>query len=184
MNPRRLLPISAALVAIALPLVGCNIDVRRQEDGGKAEVDITTPVGDVHVRTDIDSPDTGLAVYPGAQPLRDGDDPESADVNVGNSTFGVKVVAAKYQSADSEEQIAEFYREQLRAHGEVTECRGNIDFRGPKGDRRPVCKERFFSRGDLHLQAGPEDNQRIISVKRRGNGTEFALVHVQTRGAN
>jgi len=182
MSPRRLLPISAALVAIALPLTACNIDVRRHEEGGKAEVDITSPVGDVRVRTDVDSPDTGLAVYPGAQRLREGDDPGSADVNVGNSMFGVKVVAAKYESGDAEDKIVEFYRKELRAHGEVTECRGDIDFRGPKGNRRPVCKERLFSRGDLQLHAGTEDRQRIVSVKPHGDGTEFALVYLQVRG--
>jgi hypothetical protein len=173
---------SAALLALSIPTAACNIDVRHRESGGKAEVDITSPVGDLHVRTDVDSPDTGLAVYPGAQTLREDDDPGSADVNVGNSMFGVKVIAAKYESTDSQDKIIEFYRKELRAHGEVTECRGDIDFRGPRGDRHPVCKERLFSRGDLQLQAGREDRQRIVSVKPRGNGTEFALVYVQTRG--
>ena len=176
------LVVAVALVATAIPLAACQIDVRKHEDGGKAEVDITSPVGEVRVRTDVDSPDTGLAVYPGAQRLREGDDPGSADVNVGNSMFGVKVVAAKYESADAEEKIVEFYRKELRAHGEVTECRGDIDFRGPKGNRRPVCKERLFTRGDLQLHAGPEGKQRIVSVKPHGDGTEFALVYVQLRG--
>jgi hypothetical protein len=46
----------------------------------------------------------------------------------------------------------------------------------------PVCREKLFSRGDLQLVAGPEHQQHIVSVKPRGEGTEFGLVYVQTRG--
>jgi hypothetical protein len=178
MDRRRLLSASAALVAIALPIAACNVDVRKHESDGKADVDITTPVGNVSVRTNVATPDTGLAVYPGARPLQDEDEPESADVNVGNSMFGVKVLAAKFESTDPQERIIDFYRNELKAYGEVTECRGNVNYR--RG--RPVCREKFFSRGDLQLVAGPEDKQHIVSVKPSGDGTEFGLVYVQTRG--
>jgi hypothetical protein len=172
---------AAALVALALPITACDIDVQKHETDGKANVDITTPVGNVSVRTNAETPDTGLAVYPGAQPLRDEDDPESADVTVGNSMFGVKVLAAKFESPDAQEKVIDFYRSELEAYGDVTECRGDVDFRGRGEARRPVCRVKPFER-DLQLLAGPEDQQRIVSVKPRGNGTEFALVYVQTRG--
>lgn len=172
---------AAALVALALPIAACDIDVRKHESNGKADVDITTPVGNVSVRTNVETPDTGLAVYPGAQPLREEDDPESADVTVGNSMFGVKVLAAKFESPDGTDKIIDFYRNELKAYGDVTECRGDVDFRGRGDARRAVCREKPFER-DLQLMAGPEDRQRIVSVKPRGHGTEFALVYVQTRG--
>jgi hypothetical protein len=172
---------AAALVALALPIAGCNIDVQKDEEDGKAKVDITSPVGNVSVRTNEETPDTGLAVYPGSQPLRDGDDPESADVTVGNSMFGVKVLAAKFESPDPQDKVIDFYRNELKAYGEVTECRGDIDFRGRGSEQRAVCREKAFERG-LQLVVGPEDRQRIVSVKPRGDGTEFALVYVQTRG--
>jgi hypothetical protein len=171
----------ATVFVTAIPIAACDIDVRRQESGGKAEVDIQTPVGDVTVRTGVDAPDTGLKVYPGARLLVDQDDPGSADVNIGNSLFGVKVIAAKYESTDAEDKIVDFYRKEMKSYGTVTECRGDIDFRGSGDDRRPVCREKPSSR-DLQLVVGPEDRQRIVSVKPRGNGTEFALVYVQTRG--
>ena len=110
MDRYRSLSTAAVLVAIALPIAACDIDVRKDESpDGKANVDITTPVGNVSVRTNVDTPDTGLAVYPGAKPLRDEDEPESADVNVGNSLFGVKVLAAKFESNDPQERVIEFY---------------------------------------------------------------------------
>ena len=160
-------------------MAACNVDVRKHESGGKADVDITTPVGNVSVRTNVDTPDTGLAVYPGARPLQDEDEPESADVNVGNSLFGVKVIAAKFESTDTQERIIDFYRNALKSYGDVTECRGNVNFRGG----RPICREKASAR-DFQLVVGPEDRQRIVSVKPRGTGTEFALVYVQTRGKN
>jgi hypothetical protein len=175
-------PLPAAIVLIAaLSPAACNVDVRKDEVGRKADVDITTPVGNVSVRTNVESPDTGLAVYPGARPLRDEEDPESATVNVGNSMFGVEVVAARFESTDAQEQIIDFYRNQLQSYGEVTECRGDVDFRNRGAVRRPVCREKPFDR-DLQLVAGPEEQQRIVSIKPRGTGTEFALVYVQTRG--
>jgi hypothetical protein len=171
---------SAALLATVLPITACNVDVRKRDASGK-DVDITTPVGNVSVRTNVETPDTGLAVYPGARPLGDEKEPESADVNVGNSMFGVKVIAAKFESADTQEQIIDFYRKELQSYGEVTECRGDVDLRNRGGTRLPVCREKP-SHHDLQLVSGPEEQQHIVSVKPRGAGTEFALVYVQTRG--
>jgi hypothetical protein len=168
---------AALLPAIGLAIAACNVDVRKHESDNKADVDITTPVGNVSVKTNVDNADTGLAVYPGARPLQDEDEPESADVKVGNSLFGVKVIAAKFQSADAQDRIIDFYRNELKRYGEVTECRGNVNFRGS----RPVCHEKLFAR-DLQLVTGPEHQQHIVSVKPRGEGTEFGLVYVQTRG--
>lgn len=178
----RSLPAAAVLLAAAIPLAACNVDVRRHDANGKADVDVSTPVGNVSVRTNVETPETGMAVYPGARPLRDKDEPESADVNVGGSLFGVKVVAAKFESSDAQERIVDFYRKDLASFGEVTECRGNVDFRrDSSGARRPVCKEKLFEH-ELNLVAGTEEDQHIVAVKPRGDGTEFSLVHVQTRG--
>ena len=71
---RSLLAVATLLMTV-LPIAACDIDVHKQESGGKAEVDIQTPVGDVSVRTGVDAPDTGLKVYPGARPLVEEDDP-------------------------------------------------------------------------------------------------------------
>lgn len=164
---------------MAVPLAACNIDVQKHESDGKADVDITSPVGNVSVRTNVGAADTGLAVYPGARSVEDGKEPRNANVQVGNSMFGVKVVAAKYESADAQDRIVDFYRNELKTYGEVLECRGHVDYRGG----RPTCREKAFE-DDLQLVAGPEDDQRIVAVKTRGDRTEFGLVHVRLRGTN
>src|SRR5688572_7661860 len=116
-----------ALVCSALlPLAACGVDVHEAEHGKK--VDIRSPFGSVNVRTDVENPDTGLPVYPGAQRLRTTDDHESADVNISSPWFGVKVVAATYESADTQGKVLDFYREEMKkTYGPVTECRGDVD---------------------------------------------------------
>jgi hypothetical protein len=172
--------LTVVLAACALvPAIGCGIDVHEAERG--KSVDIKSPLGDVSVRTDVKNLDTGLPVYPGAQPLREHGEHESANVNVDSRWFGVKVVAAKYESSDSQDRVLDFYRREMKTYGPVTECRGDVDFRGGPGARRVVCKEKASS-DDVQLLTGTEERQRVVAVKPRGTGSEFSLVYVNTRG--
>ena len=180
MKPAPRTPLTLALgFAALLPLAACGVDVHEVERG--KNVDIKSPLGDLSVRTDVKNPDTGLRVYPGAQPLREHGDPESADVNISSKWFGVKVIAANYESNDTQDKILDFYRQEMKVFGTVTECRGDVDFRGGPGERRAVCKERPSAR-DIQLVTGTEDRQRLVSVKPRSGGSEFSLVYVNTRG--
>jgi len=129
-----------ALLA-ALPLLAaCSVTVSDADVGKKAGVDIQSPIGDLSVRTDVDARNTGLPVYPGARPLRDGQEPESANVNIRSALFGLEVLAAKYESDVAPNAIVEYYNREMRTYGDVIECRGNIDFKGRMGSQRPVCK--------------------------------------------
>jgi hypothetical protein len=168
----------AWMLSAVVTAAGCGIDVHSAERG--KNVDIRSPLGDVSVRTDITNADTGLPVYPGAQPLREHGDHDSANVNINSRWFGLKVVAAKYESDDTQAKILDFYRREMKTFGSVTECRGDVDFRGGPGGRRAVCKEKPFS-DDVQLLTGTEDRQRVVAVKPRGNGAEFSLVYVNTR---
>ena len=172
---KRLL-MGAAFTAV-LPLAACSIDVREDELGDKKNVDIRTPVGAMSVRTGV-AADTGLAVYPDARPLHDDDEPQSADVTIGSALFGVKVIAATFESDAAPDAIVGFYKEQMKSYGDVIECQGDIDFRGRPG--RAVCKPRLRS-GETQLAVGSEEHHRLVSVKRRGAGSEFAVVYIQTR---
>lgn len=168
---------ATAVTVVALLLAGCAVDVQEQAAGDRKDVQITSPFGDVSVRTNVEV-DTGLRAYPGARPRREGREPESANVTVGNSRFGVKVVAAKFESDDSPETIAGFYRNELKAYGEVVECHGDLDFR----NRGPVCRERRRRGDEIQLGTGVEERQRIVVLRPRGSGTEIDVVYVQTGG--
>jgi len=62
----------------------------------------------------------------------------------------------------------------MRAFGDVSECRGEVNFK----NGRPECRSRPRST-DVQLLVGTEQRHRIVSVKPRGQGTEFALVSIQ-----
>jgi hypothetical protein len=170
----------AAAVSASLPLAACSIDVSDDDTRGRKDVDIRTPVGAMTVQTGVNA-DTGLAVYPGAAPLLDDREPESANVNIGTSLFGLRVAAAKFESVAPPETILDFYRNEMKAYGDVQECRGDIDFRGRGDSARTVCKERRRSR-ETQLAVGTKGRHRVVSVKPRGAGSEFAVVYIQTRG--
>ena len=170
----------SAVIAASLMLAACGMDVDHDSDGRKTKVDIRTPFGDVNVRTAVDASATGLPIYPGSRPTQTGrNEPESANVNVGNSYFGVKVVAAKFEHDDAPDPIVDYYRQAMKKYGDVLECHGNIDFKGR--DSHPVCRERRGSR-EIQLASGTEDRHRIVVVKPRGEGSEFSAVYIETRG--
>jgi hypothetical protein len=167
--------IAAALVALVSPLGACSVSVDEDHRDATADVRILTPVGQVLVRTGGE-PDTGLSVYPGSTRVRKDRKAEAADVTVGNSAFGVTVAAVNFESDASPEAILNYYKNAMRAHGSVTECRGNIDFRRSG----LVCRKSRFSR-TTQLAVGTEEKHRLVSVKPRGNRTEYSVVFVQTR---
>ena len=171
----------AALLVGLVAVGACSIDVREEaRDAHKKEVDIRTPMGAMSVRTGVEAPDTGLAVYPGARPLRDGHEPESANVSIGAGRFGLNVVATQFESEAEPAAVLAHYREAMHAYGDVHECHGDIDFRGRRGEERPICKRRRFSR-ETQLVVGTESRHRLVSVKPRGSGSEFAVVYIQTQ---
>lgn len=171
---RLAIAMTAVLPAILLAM-GCAVE-REEEDGKTTRVAISTPVGGLAARTGENTGDTGLPVYPGAQLSHDeGDnDFDRANVAIGTPWFGLRVIAAEYESGEAPDRILDFYRGQLKSFGDVTECRGDVNF----NHGRPECRSQPDS-DDVQLMAGTEQNHRIVSVKPRGNGTEFALVSLQ-----
>ena len=162
-----------------LPLTAaCGISVDKDEDGRNKKVSISTPVGKVQVNADADTPpDTGLPVHAGARAVRD-EEHENANVNIEGGFFGVKVAVARYEDAADRQAILDFYKKELAKFGTVSECKGDLDFKDSLAT--PRCKER--SRDEIQLGAGTEGDNHIVSVKPRGTGSEFTLIHVQTRG--
>ena len=166
-------------VIACLPLAGCSVDVQKHDGGRRANVDIRAFGNTVAVRTAVSGEKTGLDIYPGARLAERHHGKESADVDIQTAWFGLKVVAATYETDDSPERVLAFYRDQMQGRGEFIECRGKVDFRWRGGASRPVCRERSQSR-DVKLVARTEDRQRIVSVKPHRDGSEFSLVAVAT----
>lgn len=179
--PRSRRAVTAGVVGLMLAgaLAGCDGRAdggRRAAPQGGKDVGIRTPLGSLSVRTGTVSPDTGLSVYAGARPLRDPDGDQGADVEIDTPLFGLQVSAAKFETDDDTARVVSYYRTELARYGDVTECRGALDF-----DRRgqPRCRGREGR--DIHLMVGDENRHRLVTVTPRGGGAEFALVRVETR---
>jgi hypothetical protein len=181
-----------ALIAVAfagwLTVLACTVDVK-DHDGNNSKVDIQTPVGGIHVDEDANAKDTGLAVYPGARRKENTDkDSKSANVNISSSFFGVKVVALEYESDDPPSKVQAFYQDQLKKFGRVIQCRtekhgGDLTVKaGHENSKREVRCEGDNSGRVVELKVGTEDDQHLVSVEPQGNGSDFALVAIQTRG--
>jgi hypothetical protein len=168
---------------------GCTVN--KEKSGGKEDVKINTPIGGLHVSTDADVKDVGLALFPGAlvKPDKDGDK-NRANVNINTSLFGVKVVALEYTTSDSPAKVTEFYKKELAKYGEVLECagkKGTVNFSFTFGEdkdkeHKQDCGKDHPSDGGVELKAGQEGSQHIVSIKPEGNGSSFALVYVRARG--
>jgi hypothetical protein len=171
----------SAIVLAGVLLAACEAKVTEDAASDDKNVDLRSPIGNLSVRTSMDAPDTGLPVYPGAKLLKDDeDDGDSADVNISSPLFGLRVVAAEFASDDEPQKVVEFYRNEMKNFGDVVECRGNVDFEvGDGGGSKPVCKEQASR--DVQLVAGTAENHRLIAVKPRGSGSEFAMVYIDAR---
>ena len=184
----RTLRILAVSSLACLLLSGCH--VIEHKNGNHDNVDIGTPFGSMHVKTN-DSTDTsaiGLAIYPGAIPVKDDGDNDSSSANVDMSfgSFHLGVKAASFQTPDSQDKVIDFYRKDLAArYGDVIECRGDHTVGSPtrtsqgltcdnKGSHRKVNVD--SSDHDLELRAGSELHQHIVGVDAHNGGTKIGLV--------
>lgn len=104
--------VSVLTVVIGLRFLARGVKVNVAEAGaGNKAVSIKTPVGSLEVNQDVNESRLGLPIYPGARRTRDGG---AANVNISvGDEQGVRVVAAKFETADALEKVREFYKQRL-----------------------------------------------------------------------
>jgi hypothetical protein len=170
-------------VVLLMTLAACSVSHKQEEDGNK-KVDIKVPFAQVHVGTDTEAKDTGIAAYPGARPKSDSDhDKHRVNLSLGGEDFGVHVVVATYLSDDAPEKVIDFYRKDLKRYGNVLECAKGISEDKNKDHNEIRCSDSGSSEpGKLELAVGVPDRQHVVSVKPNGKGTEFSLVYVNVKG--
>ncbi len=179
----RLVTLCVALLAL---LSACSVSEQRQGTNGEKKVDIKTPFAEIHVGSDADTKDIGLASYPGAKPKSDSDsDKHSANISLGGENFGVRVATANFVTDDSPEKVIEFYRKELKRYGNVLECPKGLNENKSKEHSEITCSDSGSSEpGKLEMAVGVPEKQHVVSVKPNGKGTEFALVYVQVKGSD
>jgi hypothetical protein len=181
MTTKMLQTVGAAMVGAALLMAGCKIS--QQNHGDDKKISIEAPGASVKVDTGISANDSGIPLYPGAQPKQSsGDEKGRAHVNLEMPFLKVRVVALKFASSDPPEKVAVFYRSKLGSYGTVLECKGQGDDvemgRGRGLDSPVTCGKEHGRPGEINLKVGTEGNQHLVSVKPSGKGSEFELVYV------
>src|ERR1700734_1602746 len=108
-----------ATFAALCVLPACSINANDKSQDGEKQVDIKSPIGDLHVSEQADIRDAGLTLYPGAKPAPkdDSDNKKSANVNLSVPGFSMKVVAAEFLSDDAPDKIIAFYNKDLQKYG-------------------------------------------------------------------
>ena len=185
--------VAVATIAFGLLLLGgCSISVD-DKDKKNEKVDIKTPFANLKVDSSDKSVDNGIPVYPGAH-LRPADkdgDNHAANINIGAIGFGLKVIAAEYETNDSPEKVKAFYEDKMKAFGSPLVCKGhggsgsdvkiNAHKSGGDDDKKLSCDD---TSGDgWEIKAGTGDNEHSVSIEPNGSGTRFGTVLVQTRGS-
>jgi len=177
------------VASIVLLLGACSISVD-DKDKQNEKVDIKTPFANLKVDSSEKAADNGIPVYPGAHlrpPDKDGDN-HSANVNLGALGFGLKVIAAEYETSDSPEKVKAFYEARMKQFGNMLICNGHsggsdvhMSFdKKDNNDGKLTCKD---TSGDgWEIKAGTSDDEHLVSIEPNGSGTRFGTVLVQTKG--
>ena len=175
------------MASIAVLLAACSIHVD-DKDKKNEKVDIQTPFANLKVDTGDKAADNGIPVYPGAhlRPEENGDN-HSANINIGAAGFGLKVIAAEYETDDSPEKVKSFYLDKLKSFGDVLVCSGHsggsdvhVGSHGDDQDQKLTCKDTHGN--GWELKTGTSDNEHLVSIEPRGTGTRFGTVLVRTHG--
>ncbi len=175
-------PVLALALALILVATGCGLRVEEKTEGKDKRVDITTPVGELKVRSneDVAVKDIGLPEYPGARRSQD-KDKVGAHISIGTALFGIKMVAAEFESDDAPAKVLDFYRPHLAKYGKVTECHGNVDFQEKNGVKEIQCKQGEDHSDHTELVVGTEERFRVVGVEPRGKGSKIGMAFITLR---
>jgi len=181
----------AVALALAAGAAGCRVHVDKGANGEDKTVQVDTPFGGVHVNTDqVSAADLGLPVYPGAEQVRNDDKHKSADVHLGFGEWQLRVRAVNYETTDTREQVAAFYKKALGRYGDVLTCENKSPIGTPavtqeglsceddgKNSNVHIDSDDNLIKKDLELKAGSKRHQHIVGFEKSKDGkTIFALV--------
>ncbi|MDD5542248.1 MAG: zinc ribbon domain-containing protein [Acidobacteriia bacterium] len=154
-----LIALGVLVVLIVVGLVGAGLFIKKtvldnvsvkEGPGGKAEVSINTPGGQmkINARDEITEEKLGVAIYPGAK----------ADEGAGSVTFsgeggkGGMIGGAAFTTSDSVDQVVSFYKGRL-------------------GSKATVLETTAEGKHSVVLNVTTQDSWKTIVVEDEGNGT-------------
>ena len=180
--------LQTVVLAVFLGVASVLAGVAQDADSQNKNVDVRSPIGDLHMGADADAKKIGVPLYPGARLKTHDPNSDQANLSVLTEAFGMKLVVTNYVSDDDPAKVVAFYRNKLKKYGKVLECHsdkhgGDVSVEDDKGANRELKCEQG-SGPVTELKVGSEENQHLVAVEGRegGKGAAFALVYVHTRG--
>lgn len=142
---------------------------------------------ELHADKSVTQAEIGLPIYPGAKPLKDGDE-HSVDLGftIGDSHF--RLLTKEFVSHDAPSRILDFYRKPLSRYGEVLECdHGQAIGPVKKTAQGLTCESRKdsenhsgISSDDHELRAGSPDRFHMVAITdQKQDGTRFGLAYIE-----
>lgn len=179
-----------ALTVLSLSVAGCRIDESKGDKDKAKEVNITTPLGGMHVKSNhtVDAEDLGVTPYPGATAVLDPDsDEKSANVDLHFGDFRMRAVVSKFHTNDAPDAVLAFYQKDLKRYGDVLECRNgkavgsktatSLGLTCEGNDHSKGTQQlAVLKKGQQELRAGSEQHQHIVTLQKTGNGTDFTVI--------
>ncbi len=175
---------AAAIFAVSLLI----LPAVAQHDDKDKNLDVRSPIGDLHVGKDADAKKAGLPLYPGARPQKNENDGNSDSVNLAllTESLGMNLIVAKYETDDPAEKVLGFYRDKMKKYGKVLECHstngnGGVSTGDSKEGAKPVKCEGDNSGPVRELKVGTEDNQHIVAIEdpKGGKATSFVIIYLR-----
>jgi len=182
----------AVILAATTMLITSGCHVTEHKNGDRENVDIGTPFGGVHVKTNNEAPGgLGLTPYPGAvleKNDKSGKTDGSADVDMSFGSFHLGVKAASYLTPDSPSMVLAFYKKDMARYGVVLQCNGHQAVGdvtrtadGLTCDDKSSKKRITWSTSDdgtaaNELRAGSKLHQHIIGIEKKNGQTKIGMV--------
>lgn len=182
--------LSATLVALLLGSAGCRVDTHKNAEG-KDNVDIGTPFGSMHVKTDdkASGANTGLTPYPGATVVKkDNDENGAADISMNFAGFSLGVHAVDLRTTDPEDKVLAFYKKDMARYGDVLTCKGKTAVGTPTRTNEGLTCGSDRNHINVHdgdhmeLRAGSDRHQHIVGVHTEDGATRIGLVALDLPG--
>jgi hypothetical protein len=170
---------------VLLITLAVGLSAAAQDTDKDKNLDVRSPVGDLHLGKDADAQKAGLPRYPGARPQNE-ENNDPLNLALSTDSFGMKLIVAKYETDDPAEKVLAFYREKMKKYGKVLEChsrddKGGVDTNqdGHEGSKPLKC-EGDNSGPVRELKVGTEDNQRIVAIEdaKSGKATTFVVIYL------
>lgn len=144
---------------------------------------------ELHANENVNATTMGLPIYPNARPYQEAKSDSAVDMGLSFGSFHFRLMATKYITNDSPDQVLDFYRKPLARYGDVLECEHGLAVGSVKVARSGLtCSDSqghhahldATERSHRELRSGTPTLYRIVAIDTsHTDATHFAIVQLE-----